>query len=290
MIVDSNDAEVFFRIVDNDLMYKDIQDNLLGCKDGERVFMDGKKDIIVFENYCMSCEKNIKRSKFDKTFPQPRNMLPKESIRYFDWGKRNKTLPYLINLEKIVISKVIPCLNILKLRLTRHSILRQSAIFGHSICLPIQSDNLGEEHNAMLLKADIAKYCHIIFLGDQLEYNVMSWAMCVLIVDVCISVCWKEIMVCCLTHCFGTTIIHNQDNNTLMKINVHNCLQWLQYIKKIDNPYYRDVRIVGEKETMSKLKETEYEILNNPELAQTHISGNRETDDVGHCTSISTNG
>ena len=171
--VDGNGDEVLFRIVDEDLEHVSIHDDLRGCKDSEMIFTDDKKNKIVLGNYCESCEKNLKRSKFDKTVPQPRDMLPQESIEYFDWGRRNNTLMFLTSLKKIVISKVIPCLNILKLRPTRHSKLRESAIFGHSICLPIQTEDLGEEHNVTLPRADVAKYCRIIFLGDQLAYKTV---------------------------------------------------------------------------------------------------------------------
>lgn len=103
---------------------------------------------------CQTCVTSLK--KFPNT-PHETSLLPTKTIVFFDYGRIPSSLPKLKFLERLAIAKVIPIMSIMKMRSTRYK-TNQTALFGHTICMPTECDKIMNSYHPELPRTDIVNY------------------------------------------------------------------------------------------------------------------------------------
>ena len=154
-----------------------------------------------------------------KTSQQP----PKQTFKSYDVGRIPYHLPKLTLIEILAISRTL-CFNVVFHLRAMSSGVARKALRGHSICLPLSKGKGITTDIKSLPQDDLDKHIGLSLMGAK--------------------TIWPIARVLAKFH-------------APLRIRINNVMRRLRFLKKIDNPYDRDVKIpTTEEEIKAVLKKT----------------------------------
>ena len=148
--------------------------------------------------------------------------LPLQTFKAYDVGSIPSYLPKLTLIECLAIGRGLASQVLINLR-AMGSGVSQKALRGHSICLPLSKEDGAASDATSLPRTDLHKHVAVAFMGTKPM--------------------WKIAREVAKTH-------------APLSINMNHILQWLRFLKSVQNPWYQDVKIPETEEEIKKAKDT----------------------------------
>ena len=162
---------------------------------------------------------------------------PKQTFKAYDVGRIPDDLPHLTLIEILSISRAL-CYSIVFHLRAMSSGIAQKALRGHSICLPLSTDEGMKTDITSLPRDDLDKHIAVAFMGTKSVFKIAR----------------------------AVAKTHSP-----LRVRIKNVIRWLRFLEDVDNPYYRDVKIPT---TNEEIKAAEIKLDNQIEtiLNQASVS------------------